>query len=34
MMKNKKDDDIQALEDDDHSLEFTLDQSIRMKGFP
>ena len=27
-------DDVLSLEDDEHSLEFTFDQSIRMEGFP
>ena len=34
MTRNKEDDDVWSLEDNEHSLEFTLDQSIRMEGFP
>ena len=33
MTKDKEDDDLWGLEDDKHSLEFTFDRSIRMKGF-
>ena len=28
------DDDVWSLEDDEYSLEFTFDRSIRMEGFP
>ena len=34
MTRDEEDDDVWSLEDDEHCLEFTLDQSIRMKGFP
>ena len=34
MTKDKEDDDIWSLEDDEYSLEFTLDQSIKIEGFP
>ena len=33
MTKDKEDDDVWGLEDDEHSLEFTFDWSIRMEGF-
>ena len=33
-MKDKEDDDVWGLEDDEHSLKFTLNWSIRMEGFP
>ena len=34
MIKDKEDDDVWAMEDDEYSLEFILDWSIRMEGFP
>ena len=33
-MTKDKDDDVGSLEDDERSLEFTFDWSIKMKGFP
>ena len=33
-MKDEEDDDVWSLEDDEYSLKFTLDQSIRIEGFP
>ena len=34
MMKNKEDNDLWGLEDDEYNLKFTLDWSIRMERFP
>ena len=35
MTRDKEDNDVCGLKDDDElSLEFTFDQSIRMEGFP
>ena len=33
MIKNEKDNDIWDLKDDEHSLEFTFNRSIKMKKF-
>ena len=34
MTRDEEDDDIWGLKDDEHSLEFTFDWSIRMEEFP
>ena len=34
MMRDKEDDDVRGLEDDEHGLEFTFDRSIKMERFP
>ena len=34
MTRDKEDNDIWSLEDDEYSLEFNFDWSIRIKGFP
>ena len=33
MIKDKENDNIWGLKDDEYSLEFTFDWSIRMEGF-
>ena len=33
MMRDKEDDDIWSLEDDEYSLEFIFDRSIKMEEF-
>ena len=34
MMSDKEDNDVWGLKDDEYSLEFTLDRSIRIEKFP